>query len=465
MIQPTTYLFYDLETTGLNPSFDQILQFAAIRTDQDFQELSRHEFRIRLRPDIIPSPGALLATDVSALKALTSGKHEYDAAREIHALLNQPDTISVGYNSLSFDDLFLRFTFYRNLLPVYTHQWQNGCRRLDLFPITVLYWLQDRPLLVWPTVDGRPTLKLEHISKKNGLADGPAHDALVDVAATVELARRLCQDRALWDVCLSLFSKTAVTDFLERLPRLLDWPLGLLIHGKYGYSQNCQIPALYLGQTEMNGSRHLWLRLDKPELRQTTAANIGETTWVIRQKPGQPPFVQQPSPHKLSPERREETLANAAWLKAHPDLLSQIATHHLADSFNNNIAVDVDAALYLNGFPSPQVERQYRQFHEATLPQKMKMTACFNDETTRELAIRLLCRRYDGLAYRFPTYVAYERQIRDEQEPPLDFSGQARLTSKTALTQIEQHRREGLTEREAIILRDLEEYIIYRFCG
>ncbi|MFO7680452.1 MAG: hypothetical protein R6X34_10410 [Chloroflexota bacterium] len=70
MNHSSTYLFYDLETSGLNSAFDQCLQFAAIRTDADFQVLERHEFRVRLRPDIIPSPGALLATGVTALTAV-----------------------------------------------------------------------------------------------------------------------------------------------------------------------------------------------------------------------------------------------------------------------------------------------------------------------------------------------------------------------------------------------------------
>ena len=43
-----TYLFYDLETTGLNKSFDQILQFAAIRTDLNLKELKRYELKIKL---------------------------------------------------------------------------------------------------------------------------------------------------------------------------------------------------------------------------------------------------------------------------------------------------------------------------------------------------------------------------------------------------------------------------------
>ena len=35
------YVFYDLETTGMNPAFDQILQFAAVKTDLDLNEIER----------------------------------------------------------------------------------------------------------------------------------------------------------------------------------------------------------------------------------------------------------------------------------------------------------------------------------------------------------------------------------------------------------------------------------------
>ena len=41
----TSYVFYDTETTGTLTSFDQILQFGAIRTDDEFNELDRYEIR------------------------------------------------------------------------------------------------------------------------------------------------------------------------------------------------------------------------------------------------------------------------------------------------------------------------------------------------------------------------------------------------------------------------------------
>jgi exodeoxyribonuclease-1 len=48
-----TFILYDAETTGLNRRFDQILQFAAVRTDVDLVETGR--FESRLMPHVVPS--------------------------------------------------------------------------------------------------------------------------------------------------------------------------------------------------------------------------------------------------------------------------------------------------------------------------------------------------------------------------------------------------------------------------
>ena len=41
-------VFYDIETTGISSSFDQILQFAAIKTDTNFTEVDQLNIRCRL---------------------------------------------------------------------------------------------------------------------------------------------------------------------------------------------------------------------------------------------------------------------------------------------------------------------------------------------------------------------------------------------------------------------------------
>ena len=50
-------VFYDTETTGTNTSFDQILQFAAIQTDSELNEIDRFEIRSRLLPHVVPGMG------------------------------------------------------------------------------------------------------------------------------------------------------------------------------------------------------------------------------------------------------------------------------------------------------------------------------------------------------------------------------------------------------------------------
>ena len=42
------YLFYDLETTGLCESFDQVVRFASITTNENFEDLDRNEISIQL---------------------------------------------------------------------------------------------------------------------------------------------------------------------------------------------------------------------------------------------------------------------------------------------------------------------------------------------------------------------------------------------------------------------------------
>jgi hypothetical protein len=44
------FIFYDIQTNGTDTSFDQILQFAAIKTDDDLNALDSFNVRCRLLP-------------------------------------------------------------------------------------------------------------------------------------------------------------------------------------------------------------------------------------------------------------------------------------------------------------------------------------------------------------------------------------------------------------------------------
>jgi exodeoxyribonuclease I len=454
----TTYLFYDLETSGLNPAFDQILQFAAIRTDEGFKELDRYELRIRLRPDVVPSPRALLITGISIQEAKT-GLCEYEAVRQIHALVNEPNTISLGYNSLAFDDQFLRFSFYRNLLPPYEHQWKNGCDRLDIMAITLLYWLEQSPVINWPAVDEQPTLKLEHLKECNDLVAGVAHDATVDVAATLELARRLRSDSTAWADSLTHFEKNQFAGQLGCLPKYAGRPCAILAHHSIGYEHGCVVPVLFLGGSKSRKNHTWWLWLDSELISQTTLEDIGGTTRASCKKAGEPPFLLSPKKYELGPERRVLTKQNMEWLKQNGDVLDQIVHHYCHDQSSANDNLDTDAALYVVGFASKEDATLCRQFHLADISRKVTLRDRFSAPHYGGL-IALLLGRNECFGHCLPEYDAYLHDVWRGARPQTDYRDKPRLTPTAALAEIAEIRQnEPLSADQQTILTDLEHYL------
>jgi exodeoxyribonuclease-1 len=130
------FIFYDTETTGADPKFDQILQFAAILTDDDFNPVDQLEIRSRLLPHIVPMPKAMEVTGVTVVQLID---HEtpshFEMTSQIHAKLSAwAPAILVGYNSVKFDEELLRRAFYQSLLPIYLTN-TGGNARLDILTV------------------------------------------------------------------------------------------------------------------------------------------------------------------------------------------------------------------------------------------------------------------------------------------------------------------------------------------
>ena len=470
-----TYLFYDIETTGLNKAFDQILQFAAIRTDRQLSEIERYTIRVKLRPDVIPSPGAIITNRLS-IPHLASGLCEFEAIRQIHKLMNQHQTISLGYNSLGFDDEFLRFSFHRNLLPPYTHQFKNGCRRADLLPIAVMFWLYKRDVINWPQIHSKPSLKLEHLREANQLASGPAHDASVDVAATVQLAHRFLKNRKMWNYLMGYFDKETDAQRIADIPAAFQSALGehrkaLMVSSEFGPQQMYQIPVLSIGDSIPYPNQTLWLRLDLPELRKTKTKAIDEFTWIVRKRFGEPGILLPPNKRYLkflSDSRKAVVAENLNWLQSNPSKLQQIISYHREYRYPFIPNLDPDAALYQIGFFTPFDEKLFREFHAAPLDEKEAIARRLKSQDARKLAARLLCRNYPqqispDLASEFEAYL---RRINPNREDDaiVDYRGEPRMTPFAALAEIRHFKKSGeLDNNQMKLLNDLQNYIKSNF--
>lgn len=186
-----SFFFYDLETTGFNTRSDRIMQFAGQRTDADLNLIGDPVNRlIKLTPDVLPSPDAVLLTGITPQQTFSEGVSEAEFLDYFHSEVVRPNTTFLGFNSIRFDDEFMRFLNYRNYYDAYEWQWKDGCSRWDLLDLVRMTRALRPEGIKWPyNEDDQPVNRLELLSKANSLEHEHAHDALSDVMATIGLAK------------------------------------------------------------------------------------------------------------------------------------------------------------------------------------------------------------------------------------------------------------------------------------
>ena len=185
-----TFFFYDLETSGLNPRQDRIMQFAGQRTTLDLEPIGEpYNILVKLNDDTLPSPDALMVTGITPQQTQADGYTEAEFAKLLMSEIFIEDTIAVGYNSIRFDDEFIRALFWRTFTDPYEWTWRDGRGRWDLLDVVRMTRALRPDGIEWPVIDGKEVNKLEPITKKNGIDHFKAHDALSDVEALMAVTK------------------------------------------------------------------------------------------------------------------------------------------------------------------------------------------------------------------------------------------------------------------------------------
>ena len=232
-----TFFFYDLETSGLNPREDRIMQFAGQRTNIGLEPIGEPvNILVKMTDDALPSPGAIAVTGITPQQTLMDGISEAEFCKYITEEVFVPNTIAVGYNTVRFDDEFMRATLWRNFYDPYEWQWKDGRSRWDILDVVRLTRALRPEGIKWPfREDGKPTNRLELITKLNGVSHEHAHDALSDVYATIAVAQ-LIRDKQpkLFDYLLKMRDKKEV----RRLVNLENPQPFVYASGRYSNDHN-----------------------------------------------------------------------------------------------------------------------------------------------------------------------------------------------------------------------------------
>lgn len=408
-----SFLWHDYETWGINPALDRPAQFAAIRTDLDLNPLGQ-PLMIYAKPqlDMLPHPEACLITGITPQYANEHGLVEADFIKKIHDEMIVPGTCSVGFNSLRFDDEFTRYTLYRNFYDAYEREWKNGNSRWDLIDVLRLCAAVRPEGIQWPTDDaGMPSFKLEMLTAANNIEQQGAHDALVDVRATIDMAKLIKEKQPrLYDYALSMRNKNSVAEAIS----LGSFKPVFHISAMFGSKNHCASIVLPLCMHPINKNAVICLDLRESPTNflKLSVEDIQKRVFTPQAELGVDERVALKSIHinkssmvapvsmvtaevatrvnlDLSVVRKhyDECMLNqSAWLKARDVFMGQ--------EFETKI--DPDAMLYSGGFFSATDKSTMKKIRLAQPEELAEQTFIFNDERLQEMLFRYRARNFEN---------------------------------------------------------------------
>lgn len=270
----TSFYFYDLETSGFNPKQARIMQFAGQRTDMEMRPVGEpHNILIKMTNDTLPDPGAIMVTGITPQQTVTNGITEAEFLDIFHKDISTPGTIFTGFNTVRFDDEFMRFMHYRNFYDPYEWHWKDDRSRWDLLDLTRMTRALRPDGIEWPvSTDGTPTNKLELLASVNKLEHIKAHDALSDVLVSIEWAKLIhTKQPKLFNHLLTYRDKRVVAEFVEsRQPFVYS-------SGKYASTFEKTTVAAFVSQAKEPGAAVVMdLRYSPAELAKLSAKELVE---------------------------------------------------------------------------------------------------------------------------------------------------------------------------------------------
>jgi len=406
--------WYDYETSGLDPKYDRIYQFAGLRTDLDLNPIEE-PISLYCRPgrDTLPSPDACLVTGLSPLNLEKIGLPEIEFVKQIHAAFSKEQTCVLGYNTLRFDDEFTRFTFFRNFYDPYAREWQGGNSRWDVLGLVQIAFALRPEGIEWPKNEkGKISLRLEDLSKANGLLHEQAHDAMSDVYATIAMAKLIKNKQPkLYDYVFSNRNKHKVNDILwsDQFPAVVYCTS--MVRRELGHL--AIIKPLFVHKENKNSVLAYDLRFDPSEFLSLSVDEIKQVLFTRKSdsnnsnaKTGSaiqtiainrcPVLVPWNTLTASAIERfdinLEQCKQNAVFLDEHPEI-----TKHFQTIFNEPSdfpELDAEMALYSGGFIANSDQQRMKLVHALTANNFTDEAIQFDDQRLNDIFLRYKARNY-----------------------------------------------------------------------
>jgi len=421
-VTTSSILWHDYETWGVNPRVDQPSQFAAIRTDEELNIIGR-PIEIFCKPtyDRLPHPRAAMVTGISPLSAEQQGLDEPLFIQKVNEAFSVPGTCGAGYNSIRFDDEVTRNTLFRNFFDPYQREYSNGNSRWDLINALRMAHALRPEGINWPERDdGFTSFKLEDLTAANHIDHAGAHDALVDVKATIEMAKLLKSAQPkFFQYLFELRRKDKARAVIEPM-RGKAVPF-LHTSAMLGPERLYTAPMLLIGWNPNNSNAAICVQLDcNNTWLQTSSADeirdimytprsqrdsahldIGLKQIQINRCPALAPIslLKDPAISARMKLSLDDVAARSnQWLS--PELTQKLLTVFKPRSYQT---ADVEASIY-DGFPSPNDKNLMTEVRMADADALSHQHFQFEDARLNQLLFRYKARF-------FPQSLSYQEQL------------------------------------------------------
>ncbi len=394
----SNFVFYDFETSSSNKFWGQIIQIGAVLTNDNLDELDRFDARCRLSPGIIPEAMALIVNKTSPEMLKKSNLSHYQMIRSfVETLQRWGKAIYIGFNSIEFDEEFLRSTLFQTLEYPYLTS-TNGNTRGDILSLARaanLYY----PNTLKNSVNkkGNDVYKLDQMAPLNGIEHGDAHSAIGDVLATVGIAKLIHKKAPnVWKASMLTMDKNKS---LELIKKELFFCTNEYFYGKsrpYVQTFVCQHPQYQWPLCfDLRHDPKPYLDMSSSDLK---AEMKKQPKFIRTLRHNKHPVIMNPSYGEKFDEYKNIGMAKlesrAKMVQSHKEFAEKISSVKLSEVEEKEQSKSQEdlyneESIY-SKFTTPEDNRIMPEFHKVSWDKKLNVISKFKDERLHYFGKKLL---------------------------------------------------------------------------
>ena len=179
---------WDIESSNANTDFGSIIEVGGILVDENFKEKDLFNLRCRLPEGEIPQCTALIVNRTSVEQLTKVNLGHYQMLGELEKIFKKwSPAIFIGWSNIGFDDEMIRKEFFKGIRYPYITNSSPNKRHDGLNIARGAYAIDSNVLETEISEKGNAVMKLESLSRVNGLEVSGAHSALFDAELTLKI--------------------------------------------------------------------------------------------------------------------------------------------------------------------------------------------------------------------------------------------------------------------------------------